>query len=400
MDSITEIQSTALMKNIARAPAAVFTLVAIAAGMIALHNQRGHASPAEQTTKHLKNPQTGGLKLASVSALSFGPGGLLLVAEPATGSVVGIETGDAGPMRKPKAKLEKAGDMIAAGLGTTADNITVKDMAVNPESGRVYLAVSRKPDNAAAIITIDSEGRAAALDTGAMTWSRVTLPGGTSTKVTNVTDVGFAGDRVIAAGSCNEEFASKIFSIPLPMENGATARVFSAETYHVSHKKWETRAPISSFVCDSEAGQTEVVGAFACTPIAKFPVGDLKDGAQVKGVSMVELGSGNRPIDMFTYTKGGKHWLVTQTQRFHQPPFGPSNLWGARVDMALLNPSSPEKTNENAVRRDVKQAKDPQGIEVVDSLFGAVQADKLSDDEAVVLKDDSGSLTMEVVALP
>ena len=186
----------------------------------------------------------------------------------------------------------------------------------------------------------------------------------------------------------------------MPMENGGTASVFSAETYHVSHRKWETRAPISSFVCDVEGGKTNVVGAFACTPIAKFPIGDLKSGAQVKGVSMVELGSGNRPLDMFTYTKGGKHWLVTQTQRFHQPLFGPSNLWAARLDMDLLKPTAPEKTNENAVRRDVKQSKDPQGIEVVDALFGAVQTDKLSDEEAVILKDNGGKLSMEIVALP
>ena len=149
-----------------------------------------------------------------------------------------------------------------------------------------------------------------------------------------------------------------------------------------------------------EDGKTSVVGAFACTPIAKFPVGDLKNGAQVKGVSMVELGSGNRPIDMFTYAKGGKQWLVTQTQRFHQPLFGPSNLWGARVDMNLLKPNSPDKTNEKAVRRDVKQAKDPQGIEIVDALFGAVQTDKLSDEAAVVIKDNGGKLAMEVVSLP
>lgn len=388
------------MKIILRAFSVIAILVAAAAGIVTLNNQHVKAAPIAANANYLKNPQTGGLKLTAISSLSFGPSGLLLVAEPGTGSVVGIETGDAGPMKAPKQKIDDIGALVAGGLGTTAENITMKDMAVNPTSGRVYLAVSRKPDNATAIITIDADGKAAALDATTMKWSRVNLPGGTATKVTNVTDVACAGDRVIAAGSCNEEFASKIFSIPMPMENGGTASVFSAETYHVSHKKWETRAPISSFVCEVEDGKTNVVGAFACTPIAKFPVGDLKSGAQVKGVSMVELGSGNRPLDMFTYAKGGKHWLVTQTFRFHKPAFGPSNLWGARLDMDLLKSDSPDKTNEKAVRRDVKQAKDPQGIEIVDALFGAVQADKLSDEEAVIIKDNGGKLSMEVVSLP
>lgn len=388
------------MKSILRVFTAIAVLVAAAAGISTLNTERAHAAPVAGNANYLKNPQKGGLKLASVSSLSFGPSGLLVVAEAGSGSVVGIETGDAGPAGRPKSKIEDLGKVVADGLGTTAENVIVNDMAVNPASGRVYLAVSRKPDNATAIITIGGDGKAESLDTTKLPWARVSLPGGTATKVTRVTDVACTGDRVVAAGSCNEEFASKIFSIPMPIEHGGTASIFSAETYHVAHRKWETRAPISSFVCDVEGGKTNVVGAFACTPIAKFPIGDLKSGAQVKGVSMVELGSGNRPLDMFTYAKGGKHWLVTHTQRFHQPLFGPSNLWAARVDMDLLKPDSPDKTNEKAVRRDVKNPRDPQGIEIVDTLFGAVQADKLNDEEAVVLKDNGGRLAMEIVALP
>ena len=224
------------MKTLLRFTTLTVVLVAAAAGLLSLQSEHVKAAPIAASANYLKNPQTGGLKLASVSSLSFGPAGLLVVAEPGSGSVVGIQTGDAGPMKKPQ-KVEDIGAVVAAGLGTTAENITIKDMAVNPASGRVYLAVSRKPDNAVAIITIDADGKAAALDTSAMPWSRVTLPGGTATKVTNVTDVACAADRVIAAGSCNEEFASKIFSIPMPMKNGATASAFSAETYHVAHRK-------------------------------------------------------------------------------------------------------------------------------------------------------------------
>ena len=36
--------------------------------------------------------------------------------------------------------------------------------------------------------------------------------------------------------------------------------------------------------------------------MAKFRVDDIESGAKVKGVSMVELGSGNRPLDLFDYT--------------------------------------------------------------------------------------------------
>lgn len=350
----------------------------------------------------IESPQTGGLKIGSLSSLSFGPEGLLLVAEPATASVLAIQTGDVGPK---KARLEKpvadVGAVIADGLGAKKEDISVKDLAVNPASGRIYLAVQRRPDNAVLIVTVDAAGKVAPLNVEPLSWARVTLPGGTTSKVTNITDIAFDKDRVFATGTCNEEFASRIFTIPVPIKNGATANVFSAETYHVAHRKWETKAPIQSFVPYESKEGTYVVGAFACTPVAKFKVDDIQSGAQVKGVSMVELGSGNRPLDLFSYTdKSGKEWLVVHTQRFKQNAFGPSKMWGARISMDYLDAQAPDKTNENAARRDEKQPKGPEGIEIVDALFGAVQVDKLSDTEAVVLRDTEGTLSLEVAALP
>jgi hypothetical protein len=357
----------------------------------------GNASPVAASAALLKNPQTGGLKLAAAGALSFGPEGLLIIAESRMGSVVAVQTGDVGPVQKLKQRVDKVPELIAQSQGTTADKILINDLAVNPKSGLIYLSVSRKPDNAASIITINAEGKVSTLSFDTLPWARVTLPGVTSAKSTNITDVACTADRILAAGSCNEEFASKIFSLPLPLEHGATASVFSAETYHVAHGKWETRAPISSFIPHEENGKSFVVGAFACTPVAKFPLDDLKSGAQVKGVSMVELGSGNRPLDLFEYEKGGKRWLVTHTQRFHKPLFGPSEFWGARVDMSYLNS---DKVNEKATRRDTKQPKGPEGIEIVDALFGAVQVAKLDNTDAVVLRDHEGALAIETVELP
>ena len=350
----------------------------------------------------IESPQKGGLKLASLSSISFGPEGLLLVAEPGTASILAIQTGDTGAT---KAVLKKTvadvGGAIADGLGAKKEDITVKDLAVNPASGRIYLAVQRRPDNAVLIVSVDAAGKIAPLNLAPLSWVRITRPGGTTSKVTNITDVAFDKDRVFATGTCNEEFASRIFTIPVPIKNGATASVFSAETYHVAHRKWETKAPIQSFIPYSSKEGTFVVGAFACTPVAKFKVDDIQSGAQVKGVSMVELGSGNRPLDLFSYEdKSGKEWLVVHTQRFKQNAFGPSKMWGARISMDYLDAKAPDKTNENAARRDEKEHAGPQGIEIVDSLFGAVQVDKLSNTEAIVLRDTEGTLSLEVAALP
>ena len=357
------------------------------------------ANAATAAPTLIDSPKTGSLEIKSLSALGFGPNGLLLVAEPASASILAIQTSDLGPERvflqKP---VQDIGSVIAAGLGAKKEDITVKDLAANPASGRVYLAVQRRPDNAVLILTVDAAGKVAPLDTAKLPWARVTLPGGTASKVTNITDVAFDGSRIFATGTCNEEFASRIFTIPVPIKDGATAAVFSAETYHVAHGKWETKAPIQSFIPYSNKGETFVVGAFACTPVAKFKVDDLQNGAQVKGVSMVELGSGNRPIDLFSYTDNkGKDWLVVHTQRFKQNSFGPSKMWAARISMDHLDSA---QTNEKATRRDEKLHEGPAGIEIVDSLFGALQVDKLDNSKAIVLKDNEGTLSLEVVPLP
>lgn len=348
----------------------------------------------------LEDAQPSGLQLKSISTLSFGPEGLLIVADAASATVTAIETGDLGPVQTLSKPAQDIAGTIAGGLGTDAANISVLDMAVNPESGKIYLAIQRRPDNATLIVTIGSEGQVAPLDTSKLSYASVTLPGGTSSKVTKVTDVAFDRDRIFATGSCNEEFASRIFTIPVPVKHGATADVFSAETYHVAHRKWETKAPIQSFIPYNFKEGRYVVGAFACTPVAKFRVDDLESGAKVKGVSMVELGSGNRPIDLFDYTDAsGKEWLVVHTQRFKDNSFGPSKLWGARISMDYIN-AAEDQANENAARRDVNEKSGPEGIEIVDALFGAVQVAKLGDRNMIVLRDTDGRLDLEAVALP
>lgn len=347
----------------------------------------------------LQDAQKGGLVLKNVSALGFGPEGLLLVADSGQSAILAIDTGDTGPFLKLATPVADLGSVIAGGLGTTADQLTFIDLAVNPASGKIYLAVQRRPDNATLVLTIDAAGRVLPLDTARATWAAVTLPGGTSSKVTRITDVAFDGDRIFATGSANEEFASRIFTLPVPVRHGASAAVFSAETYHVAHRKWETKAPIQSFIPYHAKDGRYVVGAFACTPVARFRVDDIDSGAKVKGVSMVELGSGNRPLDLFEYTDAsGKEWLVVHTQRFKDNLFGPSKFWGARVSMDYVN--AVEDVNEKAVWRDVKEKKGPEGIEILDALFGAVQVDRLGEREMVVLREQEGRYSLEVAALP
>ena len=357
----------------------------------------GSKAPPTATSAFMKNPQTGGLKLNGAGNLHAGHYGLLLVAENG-GSIVAIDTGHTGKFQavKPVANI---GEKVAGAMGTTADKVKINDLKANPETGTVYLSVSRS-DGVSGILTLDATGKLAALDIRKLNWVRVKLAD--KLKISRISDLGLAPGRVLAAGQSNDAFRSKIFSIPTPIEHGGTAHIYSTDTYHVAHGRWETRAPIQSFIMTEEKGKPYMVGSFACTPIAKFPLGNLNSGAKVKGTSVLELGSGNRPLDMFTYKSGGKQWLVTHTMRFHKPfAYTPSKYWAVRIDMKHIAASGEDTTNKKAYRRNKTVAKDPKGVEVVAALHGAVQVDGYGKQGAVLLRGtESGAVNLEVVKLP
>jgi hypothetical protein len=348
----------------------------------------------------LKDPVKADPALKSIGTIKFGPGGLLLIAEPSAASIIAVDTGDAGPVTKLAKPVDDTAALVASALKTTAGEIQIVDMQANPFSGKVYLSVRNNAAKNVAIVVIAADGSAGVLDLATRPHVRVSLPKNEAGPIRNISDLAITKDRLLVTGQSNEEFSSKIFSIPLPLGADVRGGIFSAETYHVSHRKWETKAPIQSFIPFDDHGTPCVLGAFACTPIAKFPLKDIASGANIRGTSVVELGSGNRPLDLFAYTNAKGSWLVCNTLRFHQPLFGSSKYWGVRVSTALLGENSPAKTNENAVRRDVKSAKGPEGVEILESLSGAQQVSKLSDTEMVALRETGDKLRLEVVALP
>jgi hypothetical protein len=347
------------------------------------------------TKAFLKNAQTGGLKFNRAGVLHASNQGLLLVAE-AGGSLVAIDTEDTGKF-KPVKPIADLGAKVAGAIGATPDKITINDLKANPETGTLYISVHRS-DGISTILTLGSSGKLDTLDTDKLNWVRIKLS--EKLNISRISGIGFFDGRVLAAGQSNDAFRSKIFSIPTPITHGSAAAVFSTDTYHVAHGRWETKAPIQSFIMTQEAGTPYLVGSFACTPIAKFPIANLNDGAQIKGTSVLELGSGNRPIDMFTYSSGGKEWLVTHSMRFHKLfDYTPSKYWAARINMKLIAPSG-DKTNKQAVRRDKGSAKDPKGVEVLEELHGAVQVDAYGKQQAVLLRETKSALNLEIVTLP
>ncbi|MFP6620590.1 MAG: hypothetical protein VB877_14685, partial [Pirellulaceae bacterium] len=124
-------------------------------------------------------------------------------------------------------------------------------------------------------------------------------------------------------------------------------------------------------------------------------------GATVKGSSMIELGSGNRPVDMFIYEKGGQPFVLVNTFRFHhsRKPFGPSPYWTVKFQQGLLAGES--AVNEKAVRR-LKSGFEPatDRIEMVDSYHGVMQMDRLGKSQALTIQDTGKGLNLVALDLP
>jgi len=345
----------------------------------------------------LNKTATGKPDIKSINALGFAPEGVLLIGDGTASQILAIETADTKPAGTLSEKIAAIDQKLAARLGVSPRGIEIIDMVVNPASGKAYFAVRKQDDKSYVILTVDGAGKIAEFELDKVNYARIQLVAGGKGQINLVTDVAWADGRVIAAGRSNEEFASKIFSIDAPLTHDAKSNVYSAETYHVQHGRWETRAPMSVVIPLKEEGKTYVVGAFTCTPIVKYPIDEIKPESVVKGTSMIELGAGNQPQDMFTYEKDGKTYVLASVVRRRKASGSP--YWTVAFEQALLTGN--EKVNEQALRRlgrDNQPATDK--IRVIDSFAGVVQMDKLDAKRALTVRQTNSGFDLEPLALP
>src|SRR5262249_50689072 len=162
--------------------------------------------------------------------------------------------------------------------------------------------------------TGDGKGKIQEYALDKVKFNRYKMPAEDKSGKIKVTDITFADGRILLAVQAGQTFSSKIYSIDTRQDD-AEPYWISTETFHVAHNKWETNAPIRTVIPYVENGKKYLVGAFTCTPIVKYSLDELKSGERVKGSSVVELGHGNTPLDMFVYEKGGKSYILMNNDR-------------------------------------------------------------------------------------
>jgi hypothetical protein len=328
-------------------------------------------------------------ELKSAGPATFAPQGILLVGDTKGATIFAIATGDkSAGSPSPALKIEKIDEKIAGLLGTSPKDILINDLAVNPETGSTFLTVSRGrgPDATPVIVRLDSTGKLDEFSLKDVLYSSAPIPSAPEAERARqevTTDLQFTGGQVIVAGLSNEEFASQLRVIPFPFEKvgGGT----SVEIWHGAHGKFETRSPVRTFAVFDVGGQPNVLAAYTCTPLVRFPLSDLKPGAKVKGTTIAELGNRNRPLDMIVYEKDGKDYLLMAN----------SSRGVMKVDV--------QKIDETHGITDHIKGGGTAGLpyDTIKDLKGVVQLDKLDKDHALLLvQSDSGALNLEAVQLP
>ena len=276
--------------------------------------------------------------MKSAGAMTFGPDATLFVADTYGGKIIAFDMTpqltDQSDYVLGRAETFEGRTIVPdllGGLGALlaapADQILVNDVTVHPATGQIFLSGRRGlgPDGLPFLATVDGgtlriiDHAADAVDAHALKTStgEAKLEFGQPTRSYAITDIDYFDGEVFIAGVSGESFNSTLRRVPYPFTDGAESET-QIEIWHAVHAQWETRAPIIAQTVVELDGEPTLVAVYACTPLVRIPLADLKDGAQIRGEMIGELGYGNTPIDILPFTNamdGSENVLVTHTHR-------------------------------------------------------------------------------------
>ena len=324
-------------------------------------------------------------EVKAISALAFGPDGILFIGDAQSASLTAVDTGDTKSSGKEDVKVEKIDSALADKLGTMAANIAITDVKVNPASGNVYLAVTRKgPGGGSLVMRLTRDGKLAEFALKDVPFATIKIASlSDKNKQDAITSLAYVEGKVIIAGLSNEEFSSTLRTIAYPFAE--SDKPTSVEFFHGAHGKFETNSPIRTFVPYKISGADFLLAAYTCTPLVKVPVADLKPGAKIKATTIAELGNQNRPLDMIVYTKEKQDYILMANSKrgvmkIPAAPFADADGITAPV--------------KGGVTAGVK-------FETIKELVGVMQLDRLDSERAIVLVQASDkSFSLSSIPLP
>jgi hypothetical protein len=260
--------------------------------------------------------------LQSAGVLAFGPGNVLFVGDIAGGAIHAFQLRDRDLTPQTGVELGnfhnfEGRDLVvgldqklAAHFGTTIERIVINDIAVHAPTQQIFFSVERGrgPSAIPAIVKVN-HGELEILDLKDIPHSQVSVPNEPSAsamlefdpqRMYAITDIQYYNGEIFVSGITNQRFASTLYRIPYPFSSNMA--ICTVEIWHPVHGEFETRAPIIRHLIRELNGEPYLFAVYGCTPLVRFPLSALKDGAHVRGDVIGELGYGANPLDMLTFT--------------------------------------------------------------------------------------------------
>jgi len=328
----------------------------------------------------------GTIELKSPGLLAFGPDHILFIGDAKTATVYALDTGDYdGDASKVKVNVTDLPGRVAKALGVKS--ATIKDIAVNPANGTVYVSVAMGSQGA--IVKISGDKVSAVSLKGVKT-SKATLPNPPEDKVTgqgrrqgnrrlqSITYLAYHENKVYVSGLTNAKSPSSICEFAFPfVGEGNEANI---EYYHGAHGRLENYSAVRAFVPFVIDGKPNLLAGFTCTPLVRFPVQDMRSKMKITGTTIAELGNRNRPLDMIVYEQGGKHFLLISNSA--------RGVMKVKTDDIGRSKGITSRVGGGGVAG--------QSYDTIKELKGTMQMAKLNDTHIVVLINND----LRTVALP
>ncbi len=263
--------------------------------------------------------------IKSVGPLAFGPEGVMFVGDNKGAAIFALDVGEETTTGDTRGiDLENADTALASYLGCARDDVQIRDMAVHPLSGNVFLSVMRGSGDAAVpvIVRIDQDGAISDVSLDGIPFSQTEIEDAADEddprevtrmklRTVTITDMSYVDGLLVVAGTSNEEFSSTLRRIPFPFTGDTTSN--SLEIFHVSHGRYETAAPIRAFVPYQQ--NRSILASYTCTPVVQFSVSDFRPGELAHGKTVAELGAHNRPLDLVSFEGDDGEYLLVANDR-------------------------------------------------------------------------------------
>ena len=328
-------------------------------------------------------------QIASIHAIAFGPENVLFLGDADQAAIIAVDLTEEISDQSTEIDITGVDKTLSQLLGAPVSDIEITDMVVHQPSKQVFLSVQHQGGKAMLFKIDKNEFKPIALNNIAHAKSALTDPvdidatdrRGRSLRRWAIADLNYVDGKVMLSGLSNAEFGSTFRSIPFPFT--ADQESSSLEIYHAAHGKYETHAPIKSFLPIELNGEAHVLAGYTCTPLVTFPMHTMKPGEHVKGNTVAELGNWNTPVDIIELEKeGNRYVLIANTSR------------------ALMKFNVEDIANFDAYLSERTARGGTAGVDFIALPFvNVLQLDKLTDDTFLMLQRKSdGDLVLQTGA--